>query len=135
MSPLATAHSAVKFMSSAFFPTPQPLKAVSTVFELKDRLDWGEPALTIVDVRNRDLFNASRILGAISMPVNELVARASASLESERDIYVYGGTDDETASAAAKLREAGYKNVAQLMGGLGAWQAATGATEGSLAVA
>lgn len=120
-------------MSSTLFPTPQPLKAVSTVFDLKERLDWGEPALTIIDVRNRTLFNANRILGAISMPMDELVARASASLESERDIYVYGSTDEETASAAAKLREAGYENVAELMGGLGAWQAASGATEGSLA--
>ncbi|MBE9066034.1 rhodanese-like domain-containing protein [Leptolyngbya cf. ectocarpi LEGE 11479] len=117
-------------MSAIFFPTPKPLQHVSTVFDLKDRLDWGEPALTIVDVRDRSLFNERRISGAISMPMDELVARASVSLETERDIYVYGGTDDVTAQAAAALREAGYKNVAELMGGLGAWQAADGATEG-----
>ena len=121
-------------MSNTIFPTPKPLKAVSTVFELKDRLDWGEPALTIIDVRNRSFFNESRICGSISMPMDELVARASISLESERDIYVYGGTDKATASAAAKLRDAGYQNVAELMGGLGAWQAASGATEGTLVV-
>ncbi|ESA32977.1 rhodanese-related sulfurtransferase [Leptolyngbya sp. Heron Island J] len=117
-------------MSSTLFPTPQPLKAVSTVFDLKERLDWGEPALTIIDVRNRALFNAKRISGAISMPVDELVARASASLEIERDIYVYGGTDTATTNAATKLRDAGFENVAELIGGLGAWQAAAGATEG-----
>lgn len=121
-------------MSNAFFPVPKPLKSVSTVFDLKDRLDWGEPALTIIDVRNRSFFNESRISGSISMPMDELVARASVSLESERDIYVYGGTDDVTASAATKLREAGYENVAELTGGLGAWQAASGATEGTLVV-
>ena len=121
-------------MNPAFFPTPKPLKAVSTVFDLKDRLDWGEPALTIIDVRDRTLFNESRILGAISMPINELVARASVSLENERDIYVYGGTDNDTANAANKLRAAGYRNVAELMGGLGAWQAVSGTTEGSLAM-
>ena len=117
-------------MPNTFFPVPKPLKSVSTVFELKDRLDWGEPALTIIDVRERSLFNESRISGSISMPMDELVARASVSLESERDIYVYGGTNDATASAATKLREAGYENVAELTGGLGAWQAASGATEG-----
>ncbi|MGD1952320.1 MAG: rhodanese-like domain-containing protein [Leptolyngbyaceae cyanobacterium] len=121
-------------MAPAFFPNPKPLKAVSTVFDLKDRLDWGEPALTIIDVRDRVLFNESRILGAISIPMDELVARVSVSLENERDIYVYGGTDDVTANAAAKLRAAGYRNVAELMGGLGAWQAVSGTTEGSLAV-
>ena len=122
-------------MPNTFFPVPKPLKSVSTVFELKDRLDWGEPALTIMDVRERSLFNESRISGSISMPMDELVARASVSLESERDIYVYGGTNDATASAATKLREAGYENVAELTGGLGAWQAASGATEGRLVVA
>ena len=74
-------------------------------------------------------------MGSISMPMDELVARASVSLESERDIYVYGGTNDATASAATKLREAGYENVAELTGGLGAWQAASGATEGRLVAA
>ena len=122
-------------MPNTFFPVPKPLKSVSTGFELKDRLDWGEPALTIIDVRERSLFNESRISGSISMPMDELVARASVSLESERDIYVYGGTNDATASAATKLREAGYENVAELTGGLGAWQAASGATEGRLVVA
>lgn len=121
-------------MSNTFFPVPKPLKSVSTVFDLKDRLDWGEPALTIIDVRNRNFFNESRISGSISMPLDELVARASVSLESERDIYVYGGTDEVTASAATKLREAGYENVAELAGGLGAWKAASGATEGTLFV-
>ena len=122
-------------MPATFLPTPQPLKAVSTVFDLKDRLDWGEPALTIIDVRDRSLFNESRICGALAMPLAELVARASISLESERDIYVYGGTDDVTADAAEQLRQAGYSNVAELMGGLGAWQAAGGATEGTSAIA
>ena len=69
------------------------------------------------------------------MPIGELVSRAAASLESERDIYVYGGTDDATADAATRLRNAGYNRVAELMGGLGAWQAATGAVEGAQAAA
>jgi rhodanese-related sulfurtransferase len=42
---------------------------------LKERLDWGEPALTIIDVRDRDAFNISHICGAISLPLNELVVR------------------------------------------------------------
>ncbi len=122
-------------MSATFFPIPKPLKAVSTVLDLKDRLDWGEPALTIIDVRDRSAFNENRILGAISMPMDELIARVSMSLEYDRDIYVYGATDEITAQAATALRDAGYENVAELMGGLGAWQAVSGATEGALAIA
>lgn len=104
-------------------PTPPPLKAQSRVYDLKARLDWGEPALTIIDVRDRSEFNFSHILGAIPMPLNELVDRALFSLEISRDIYIYGETDEETAEAAVKLRAAGYQNVSQLRGGVAAWKA------------
>ena len=120
-------------MTAAFFLTPKPLETISTASDLKLRLDWGEPALTIIDVRSRNLFNENRILGANSMPMAQLVARASASLESERDIYIYGETDEMTADAVAKLREAGYENVAELKGGLTDWQATGGAIEGTVA--
>jgi len=109
---------------SRLIPIPPALKPESSVFELKQRLDWGEPAFTIVDVSHRDVFNQRHITGAISMPVDSLVKRALESLESDRDIYVYGGTDAETAIAVAHLREAGFNQVAQLRGGLEAWQAA-----------
>ncbi len=110
---------------------PAPLKSKSRVYDLKERLDWGEPALTIIDVRSRDAFNTSHITGAVSFPVNELVERALFNLELERDIYIYGTTDEETATAAQLLEKAGYKNIAQLLGGLAAWKAAGFPFEGN----
>ena len=104
-------------------PTPPPFKAKSLVFELKSRLDWGEPALTIIDARDRTEFNFRHILGAIPMPVSELVNRAKSSLENSRDIYIYGETDEETAIAASLLRDAGFQNVSELRGGVAAWRA------------
>lgn len=100
-----------------------PLRTRSRVYELKARLDWGKPALTIIDARDRQEFYFSHILGAISMPLPELVKRARATLELNRDIYVYSDTDEDTAAAAAQLRQAGFYNVSELQGGLGAWQA------------
>lgn len=105
-------------------PLPQSLKSQSNVYELKARLDWGAPALTIIDARDRNEFNNGHILGAISMPEDELVNRALASLELMRDIYVYGEVDEETVEVAAKLRKAGYANVSEIRGGLAAWKAA-----------
>jgi rhodanese-related sulfurtransferase len=105
-------------------PIPEPLKAQARVQDLKKRLDWGEPALTIIDVRNRDAFNTSHIIGAVPIPSNQLVEQALVNLEPVRDIYVYGSSDEETALAATSLKEAGYQNVAELMGGLAAWKAA-----------
>ena len=118
-------------MSNSSSIIPEPLKAQSLVYDLKKRLDWGEPALTIIDIRERDAFNTSHISGAVSLPMNELVNRALNNLELERDLYVYGFTDQQTADAAAQLRTAGYQKVAELRGGLGAWKANSFPIEGN----
>jgi rhodanese-related sulfurtransferase len=110
---------------------PEPLKSQSRVFDLKERLDWGEPAFTLLDVRSRDAFNGSHITGAVSIPMNELVEWALFNLELVRDIYIYGSTDEETATAVALLKEAGYQNVAVLVGGLAAWKGAGFPFEGN----
>ena len=104
-------------------PIPDPLKAESGAIDLKLRLDWGEPALTIIDARDRNAFKALHIPGAISMPAKEVVGQALSSLELERDIYIYTDANDETAVVASQLRAAGFKNVAELKGGVAAWQA------------
>lgn len=111
-------------------PTPPGIKAISSAHDLKSRLDWGEPAFTILDVRDRDSFNKGRILGAITMPSEELVDRAQSALEPQRDIYIYGSSDADTSQAASKLREVGFRNVAELKGGLEGWKAIAGPTEG-----
>lgn len=109
---------------------PPKLKPQSTAQELKSRLDWGEPALTIIDVRDRADFNATRIQGSVSMPLVALTAAIGGSLEKERDIYIYGDSDAVTAEAANQLRTAGYQRVAELRGGLPAWKAAKYPVEG-----
>ena len=113
-------------------PTPPGLKAQSSVYDLKSRLEWGEPALTILDVRPRELFNDSHIMGAMDFPLNELVTLAKNSLESGRDIYIYGANEQETVQAATLLREAGFQAVAELKGGLAEWKAIGGSTEGAV---
>ncbi|MGB3613635.1 MAG: rhodanese-like domain-containing protein [Elainellaceae cyanobacterium] len=105
------------------FSTPPDIQPKVRVYDLKSRLDWGEPALTILDARDRQQFNQEHIMGAISMPADELKGQAKAALEMTRDIYIYGETDDETTIAAGLLREAGYSRVAELRGGLAAWKA------------
>ena len=109
---------------------PSKLKPQATAQELKSRLDWGEPALTIIDVRDRADFNETRIQGSVSMPLVALAAAIDGSLEKERDIYIYGDSDAATAEAANQLRGAGYQRVAELKGGLPAWKAAKYPIEG-----
>ena len=113
-----------------FITLPEEIQNQANVGALKNRLDWGEPALTIIDVRDRHAFNVSHIVGAIAMPIAELVSRAQASLEFVRDIYVYGENDEQTIEAAEQLRNVGYQNVAELIGGLTAWEKAQYPIEG-----
>ncbi|PZV08032.1 MAG: rhodanese-like domain-containing protein [Leptolyngbya sp.] len=111
-------------------PLPKP-PAMSTsqapAEELLKRLQWGEPALTIIDVRSREDFNNERITGAVPMPIGQILDNAENALEHKRDIYIYGDSADD---AASQLRQAGYANVAVLQGGLSAWKAVGGPTEG-----
>lgn len=111
-------------------PTPSKIKAASSAYDLKARLEWGEPALTIVDVRDREIFNMGRITGAIPMPIENLLELAQPALELERDIYIYGESDEQSLQAAEVLRGAGFQNVAQIIGGLPAWREVAGPTEG-----
>lgn len=111
-------------------PPQPPIDPQSNVHELKSRLEWGEPAFTILDVRDRNAYNDGHIMGSMPMPLDELVERAKSSLEPSRDIYVHGETDEETAQAAQNLRAAGFEHVSELKGGLPAWKAIGGPTEG-----
>ena len=112
-------------------PPPSQETPQSSAQALKQRLEWGEPAFTILDVRDRTSFNQSRILGAMAMPMEDVVERAKSSLEPEREIYVYGESDEQTTEAAAKLREGGFTAVSELKGGLAGWKAIGGPTEGT----
>lgn len=111
-------------------PTPPSLKPEVTPADLKKRLEWGEPGLTIMDVRDREAHNYERITGAISMPMGNLPTPGTSGLEAKRDIYVYGDSDGDTAQAANELRNSGFINVAEIKGGLAAWKAIGGPTEG-----
>lgn len=111
-------------------PVPPAFHSQATAHELKSRLQWGEPGLTIIDVRDHDTYNQSRISGAINMPIDRLPGMADFSIRHDRDLYVYGANAEETASAANILREAGFQRVAELQGGLETWQEIEGNVEG-----
>ncbi|WP_017652283.1 rhodanese-like domain-containing protein [Fortiea contorta] len=100
------------------------------VHDLKSRLEWGQPAFTIVDVRDRPSYNQGHITGAIQIPLDELALKAKSALHSERHIYVYGADDEQAVHATQALLEAGFAEVSGIPGGLSAWKSIGGATEG-----
>ncbi len=115
-------------------PVPTDFDAVSSPNDLKKRLEWGEPALSILDVRDREAFNYERITGAMPMMAESLVSQAKSSFEPNRDLFVYGDSDDQTAQAVEQLRSAGFMRVSAIKGGISAWKAISGQTEGQVSL-
>ncbi|MEA5567551.1 MULTISPECIES: rhodanese-like domain-containing protein [unclassified Anabaena] len=115
---------------SGVIPPQPPIAAQSDAHVVKSRLEWGEPAFTILDVRDRSIYNEGHIMGAMPMPIDQLVDRAVPALDKNRDIYIYGATEEQTTEAARMLRSAGFSHVSELKGGLAAWKAIGGPTEG-----
>lgn len=112
-------------------PTPPEMSGKQAApNELLSRLNWGEPGLTIIDVRGREAFNNERITGAVPMPMNEIPGSAESMLEHERDIYLYGDSSESASEAANQFRQAGFRHVAEIEGGLDAWKKIGGPTEG-----
>jgi rhodanese-related sulfurtransferase len=114
---------------SKLTPTPVILQEESTAYDLKTRLEWGEPALSIIDIRDREAFNQGRITGAVSMPMEQL-EQMKSTLQPQHDIYIYGDTDERAHEAAQMFRAAGFEAVTHIMGGLDAWHEIGGPTEG-----
>nr|MCU0553069.1 rhodanese-like domain-containing protein [Leptolyngbya sp. Prado105] len=84
MSKLEDAIETAKEILPNITPTPPELKTESSVHNLKSRLEWGEPALTILDVRPRDIYNRGHIMGAMEFPMDQLVELAQKNLETKR---------------------------------------------------
>ena len=104
-------------------PTPPDATPKSSAQAMKERLQWGEPGLTIIDARDRESFLEERITGAMLMS-------DVSGLEKNREIYVYSDTDEEAAKAAEEFRQSGFESVSQLQGGIAGWKAVQGPTEG-----
>jgi rhodanese-related sulfurtransferase len=115
-------------------PVPTDLDAVASPSDLKARLEWGEPALSILDVRDRPAFNYERITGSVLIPIEDLVDQAQSAFEPNRDLYVYSDSDAQTVEAVTQLYSAGFKQVSAIKGGLPAWKAISGQTEGQVSL-
>ena len=121
----------VKSTITGPLPTPPEMSGEqASPNELLSRLNWGEPGLTIVDVRSREAFNNERITGSVPIPMGQIPDSEEPMLEYERDLYVYSDNSESASEAVNRFRQAGFKNVAEIKGGLDAWKGIGGPTEG-----
>lgn len=75
----------------------------------------------LVDVRDRDSFNAGHIMGARNFSFYTL-KEIGESLRHDRPIYLYAQTRFMEARAANMLRKLGYKDIYILRGGYEQWE-------------
>ena len=79
----------------------------------------------VVDVRDPGEYGAGHILGAKNVPVARIDERASElAKKKDRPLIIYCDGTDRSAKAAAALKRQGFTRVANLSGGLSAWQQA-----------
>ncbi len=109
----------------AVFPPPAMVKApLVEAVELKAMLQDGEE-LALVDVREEGPFSEGHLFYAISVPLSRFEPRF-AGVVPRRTTRIVLVDEDETLAhrAAAKLQQAGYRDVSVLAGGQPSWAAA-----------
>lgn len=90
--------------------------------EVRSRLAADPPAV-LVDVREYPEYAAAHIRGAKVIPSGELKRRAE-ELPRDREIITVCRSGRRSADAAKTLESLGFSNVAQLEGGVIAWEKA-----------
>jgi glyoxylase-like metal-dependent hydrolase (beta-lactamase superfamily II) len=93
--------------------------------ELKARVEAREPGLVVLDVRERDAYEAGHIPGAHLLPRGQLELRVNQDLpDPTLRILAYCEFGRISTLAAATLREMGYPRAVALDGGMKAWREA-----------
>jgi hydroxyacylglutathione hydrolase len=94
-----------------------------TAASLAERLGESDPPL-LIDVRAPGEWQERRIEAAVNLPLSRLPERI-ATLPRDRPIVVHCGSGYRSAIAASFLTREGFADVADLVGGLSAWESAT----------
>jgi rhodanese-related sulfurtransferase len=76
---------------------------------------------TSLDVREKDEYRDGHVEGALNVPLGELAANAHL-IPRDKPVLVYCGHGERASTAASLLEMAGFRDLINLDGGLGAWQ-------------
>jgi rhodanese-related sulfurtransferase len=79
-------------------------------------------ALTLLDVRDEDEVQESKIDGSVWIPLDEIQNRAEVELDKEANIVVYCAHGVRSLQAVMAMRMMGFQKLRSLEGGIVAWQ-------------
>ena len=98
--------------------------------ELNSRVRSGDPGLIVLDVRERDAYEAGHVPGAMHLPRGQLELRVNQDLpDPTRRIVSCCEFGRISTLAAATLRTMGFRRAVALDGGMQAWREAGYALE------
>ncbi|MFN7684211.1 MAG: rhodanese-like domain-containing protein [Oligoflexia bacterium] len=92
-----------------------------TAQELKRELNHKKK-LVLLDVRQPEEFEESRIEGCVLIPLGEVIARAPRELNPEDEIVIYCAHGVRSMHALVALRQLGFEKLRSLRGGISEWQ-------------
>lgn len=102
-----------------------------SIEEVKARLDRGASPLLLLDVREKEAYDAAHIPGARHLPRGQLELRIDAELpDPTTPVLTYCQLGKISTLAAATLRAMGYTRVVALDGGMKSWLEAGYPVEG-----
>ena len=91
---------------------------VQTVAEVKDRTD-----VTVLDVREQWEYDEGHIPGVVLIPLGEIPNRLS-EIPTDKTVIVTCRSGNRSAQAVDFLRQNGFDNVHNMLGGIVAWEQA-----------
>jgi DMSO/TMAO reductase YedYZ molybdopterin-dependent catalytic subunit/glyoxylase-like metal-dependent hydrolase (beta-lactamase superfamily II) len=92
-----------------------------TAVALDEQLAGADPP-QVLDVRSEAEWRQARLAGSLNIPLGQLLARLD-ELAADRVVVVHCETGYRSSIAASLLVRAGRHGIADLVGGIGAWQA------------
>ncbi len=104
----------------------QPPRAIPTVDvrEADRRRREDAPAPLVVDVRERNEFEAVRLTDGVALVPLSAFAERFTELPRDRPLLVMCASGSRSAAATAHLLRNGWTDVANVAGGIVGWQAA-----------
>lgn len=90
---------------------------IITADQLKREID----DVTLVDVREPEEYEESRIEGCTLIPLGEITQRAEKELHKSANIVLYCAHGMRSMQALMALKQMGYEKLRSLEGGIAAW--------------
>ena len=102
------------------FSGKRPIKKI-TALDLRQKLDRGE-GVQLVDCREEREWTTGRIPQAVLIPLGELKSSRHGEV-GQGEVIVYCAAGVRSMNACLFLQDLGYKNLANLEGGIQSWAA------------